>query len=315
MSMDSELKRALEKWRIHRAGPFFGSSAPSDRAVDRLPSDFVAIAREYGGCEGFLGDTYLRLFQLDELESANAAYELQKYAPDLLLFGTDGGGDAFAFALPGFRVVQVPLIPLSAELADILAPNFRSFILSLATAGESADANPETLGLEVHEIHPVCLGGDPVSPKNKAYVPLAKHAELAAYWNKVYARQRGGDVGSPRPVAGGAWGGRADASAAWVGGALGSALAALDLYAVALNETNHTSLPLIWVGLACAGVALAGGAALAFGEARSGVRRRTAWWLLAAGLAGTANLVALDVLNIMMGYQRWVAKGMPPKPF
>lgn len=188
MEIDHQLRRVLEKWRVHRVGPFFDASPPPDGALDRLPSDYVAVAREYGGCEGFLGDTYLRLYLLDELEAANVAYEVQKYTPDLLLFGTNGGGEAFAFALPSFRVVQVSLIPLAAEQADIIAPDFGRFIVSLAATGESAEANPETLGLEVHEVHPICLGGDPVSPKNKAFVPPAKHAELAVYWNKVYAR-------------------------------------------------------------------------------------------------------------------------------
>ncbi len=43
--------------------------------------------------------------------------------------------------------------------------------------------------MEVHAIHPLIFGGDPVDPKNKALVPPEEHAKLTVYWNGVYQRQ------------------------------------------------------------------------------------------------------------------------------
>lgn len=35
-----------------------------------------------------------------------------------------------------------------------------------------------------HEQHPIILGGSPTDPDNKLLVPLAKYAELVAWWNE-----------------------------------------------------------------------------------------------------------------------------------
>jgi hypothetical protein len=37
--------------------------------------------------------------------------------------------------------------------------------------------------------------------------------------------------------------------------------------------------------------------------------------LLAVAALGVANLAALDGLDLLMGYERWIAKGMPARPF
>jgi hypothetical protein len=53
------------------------------------------------------------IWKIGELLRFNREYEVQVYAPGLLLFGSSGGGEAFAFSLrvPGRTpVVQYPLL-------------------------------------------------------------------------------------------------------------------------------------------------------------------------------------------------------------
>ena len=38
---------------------------------------------------------------------------------------------------------------------------------------------------EIHDKHPMVLGGDPTDPGNKVLVPADKHPEICTYWNKV----------------------------------------------------------------------------------------------------------------------------------
>jgi len=41
------------------------------------------------------------------------------------------------------------------------------------------------LGMELFEITPVILGGDPVDPKNKTWLTRQQHFEAVRYWNRV----------------------------------------------------------------------------------------------------------------------------------
>jgi hypothetical protein len=39
--------------------------------------------------------------------------------------------------------------------------------------------------MELVEIKPIILGGDPVDPRNKTWVTRQQHFELVRYWNRV----------------------------------------------------------------------------------------------------------------------------------
>jgi hypothetical protein len=51
-------------------------------------------------------------------------------------------------------------------------------------------------GMELVEIKPIILGGDPVDPRNKTWVTRQQHFELVRYWNRVITelRQQGSDT-------------------------------------------------------------------------------------------------------------------------
>ncbi|WP_300304566.1 hypothetical protein [Anaerosolibacter sp.] len=45
--------------------------------------------------------------------------------------------------------------------------------------------NNETLkGLQIHEIEPVKLGGNPTDISNKTFLPRDRHAKVVVWWNK-----------------------------------------------------------------------------------------------------------------------------------
>lgn len=46
------------------------------------------------------------------------------------------------------------------------------------------------MGMELFEITPVILGGDPVNPKNKTWLTRQQHFEAVRYWNRVIREQR-----------------------------------------------------------------------------------------------------------------------------
>jgi len=51
-------------------------------------------------------------------------------------------------------------------------------------------------GMELVEIKPIIVGGDPVDPQNKTWVTRQQHFELVRFWNRVISdlRKQGQDV-------------------------------------------------------------------------------------------------------------------------
>jgi len=70
---------------------------PSSRLGVTLPSDYLDFLRQYDGGEGFIGDNYIVLWKAEELADFNREYGVEKYAPGVLLFGSDGGGEGYGF--------------------------------------------------------------------------------------------------------------------------------------------------------------------------------------------------------------------------
>ena len=69
-------------------------------------------------------------FDLEDLFDQNANYKAEQFAPGLLIFGSDGGGEAFAFDMrfDPPPVVAVPFVPMDIDDAIRIAPSFDDFM-------------------------------------------------------------------------------------------------------------------------------------------------------------------------------------------
>jgi len=122
--------------------PFKGNepatvSAISDFEAEsgiKLPDEYIQfLKRTKGGC-GFVGSNYVDMYPVDKLNEYNRGYGVAEFAPELLLFGSNGGGEALAFdrRYDKWPVVMVPFIPLDIREAVRIAPSFATFFDSLA---------------------------------------------------------------------------------------------------------------------------------------------------------------------------------------
>lgn len=110
-----------------------------ERTLDQqLPRDYVEFVSVHDGGEGWVGDHYLVLWNTRELIPYNREYGFPEGAPSLIAFGTDGGGEAFAFdtRTSPFPVVMVPLIGMSDDEAIQVADSFDQ-LLDRMTSVES----------------------------------------------------------------------------------------------------------------------------------------------------------------------------------
>lgn len=110
-------------------------SAFSESNNGQLPPDYLAFIQRHDGGSGFLGPYYFTFWKVSELGQFNLEYEVQKYAPGIILFGSDGGGEGFGFNTndPAIPVVVIPLVGLALESAikvadrfsDLFSPDFK----------------------------------------------------------------------------------------------------------------------------------------------------------------------------------------------
>ncbi|TFZ46627.1 hypothetical protein E5C33_05375 [Stenotrophomonas maltophilia] len=54
------------------------------------------------------------------------------------------------------------------------------------------DKHARPKGMELFELRPVIVGGDPVSPENKAWLTREQHFEAVRYWNGIVRSLRDG---------------------------------------------------------------------------------------------------------------------------
>lgn len=180
-------KEILEAWNSVVSGPFFESQNPPEELLAAaVPAKYLAVVKEFGGREGFIGKQYIRLYRYDELIALNQAYQLPEYNPELFIFASDGYGEAFSFVFETDTVVKIPLIPIPIDSADIIAQGFSKFLDTLASSGPSPAIDSSKVGFELHLKQPLCFGGDFRDPNNIVLVNPVKHAELARHWNKLY---------------------------------------------------------------------------------------------------------------------------------
>jgi hypothetical protein len=154
-----------------------------------MPAEYEAVIATLGAGEGFVGDEFVRLYDPAELAQLNQAYGFPLYLPGLVLFGSNGCGDAYAYDRRGqaVSVVKVPFVPLEWEYVEEVASGVSALLLSYARAAAvSQEPNPELLGAEVDQVQPICLGGSATDPKNQFAFPRAKHIEAVAFWNRTY---------------------------------------------------------------------------------------------------------------------------------
>ncbi len=97
----------------------------------KLPAEYVDFLKLTNGGEGFMGKkAYVIFWGVEELASMNQSYEVTKYAPGLLIFGSDGGGEAYGFdtRIPQWPIVQVPFVGMAWNAAQSMGESFKVFL-------------------------------------------------------------------------------------------------------------------------------------------------------------------------------------------
>lgn len=99
-----------------------------------LPRDYIEFASNYFGFEKFIGEEFLRLWNLEELIQMNIDYEITTELDNTIGIGTNGASEFIAIekiAKENFRVVLSPFIDLNKECHIDIGSSFTNFLLRL----------------------------------------------------------------------------------------------------------------------------------------------------------------------------------------
>jgi cell wall assembly regulator SMI1 len=135
MNKQEDWKSLLSNFSMNPPADETAIKAAETELTICFPGEYRDFLKLTNGGEGLIGSGgYAAFWRVEELQTFNREYEVDKYAPGLFFFGSDGGGEAFAFDLrtPQLAIVQVPFIGMSVPDANAVASNFPEFLTALA---------------------------------------------------------------------------------------------------------------------------------------------------------------------------------------
>jgi hypothetical protein len=62
-----------------------------------LPADYRALMLRANGGESEFGESWVRFWSIEDLVESNAGYKVREFYAGFTLFGTNGGGEAYAW--------------------------------------------------------------------------------------------------------------------------------------------------------------------------------------------------------------------------
>jgi len=98
-----------------------------------LPKHYTKFLKEHNGGEGFIGESYIIFFKAEELVDFNREYQVEKYAPGILLFASNGGGEAYGFDTHDVEmpIVRIPFIFMERQSAETIARDLADLFATL----------------------------------------------------------------------------------------------------------------------------------------------------------------------------------------
>ncbi len=74
-----------------------------------LPQSYIDFMSRHNGGEGDIGETWLVLYRMEELQEVNDSYDISDYLPGSIIIGTNGGDEFYGINSSG-EFFNVPMI-------------------------------------------------------------------------------------------------------------------------------------------------------------------------------------------------------------
>lgn len=91
----------MSKWgEFEFNPPYIGEEIEKINKVV-LPKQYINFMKKHNGGEGDIGETWFVLYPLEELQIINDDYETEKYLPEHIIIGSNGGGELYGIDSKG----------------------------------------------------------------------------------------------------------------------------------------------------------------------------------------------------------------------
>lgn len=129
--MAADMRRFLDGLNREAGATDTAIAESENRLRRKLPTEYIDFLKLTNGGEGFVGkNSYVMLWPIGDLPSMNQSYEVEKYVPGLVIFGSDGGGEAYGFDTRSaeWPIVQVPFVGMAWSVAQPMGASFHDFL-------------------------------------------------------------------------------------------------------------------------------------------------------------------------------------------
>ena len=116
-------------WNSNKETNLDDISIVEERLHIVFPEDYLEFLKWSNGGEGYIGENYVSLWKVEDLEVLNREYQIQTYlSKGYLGIGTDGGGICYGFCLEKqFAIFKCPLGDLDINEITIVANSIKDF--------------------------------------------------------------------------------------------------------------------------------------------------------------------------------------------
>ena len=99
----------MENW-----GKFIFNEPYTGKEIEKindviLPLQSINFMKKHNGGEGDIGETWLILFRIEDLQEINDDYCIEEFLPGHIIIGTNGGGELYGIDIKGnyFNVPEI----------------------------------------------------------------------------------------------------------------------------------------------------------------------------------------------------------------
>ena len=93
-----------------------------------LPEGFIDFFKETNGANITSDNSYVALWPVTDMLQLNEGYKVSEFAPEFFLFGSNGGGEAYAIEKDTGYIFEIPFIVMAKEDAILKSKTFAEFI-------------------------------------------------------------------------------------------------------------------------------------------------------------------------------------------
>ena len=109
----------------------FNETNSNDIFSSEKYNEFEKYINECISGEGMIGEnSYLILWEKEEIEGLNDAYEVKEFLNNSILIGSNGGDNAYGIDVDG-KFFEVPFIGMDDDEKKVLGNSFEEFIEKL----------------------------------------------------------------------------------------------------------------------------------------------------------------------------------------